>query len=124
MHWPLSGCSLPSFLPLSSYRKSTGASHTTREEEKIWLARNSTTVQIRQGRLAMRRIIIAAATFGVVAATAGIVTWSRFADVEPVAATYLIKAEAALATRAPMISPLEIMATHGKDLPVEAWDAF
>jgi hypothetical protein len=71
----------------------------------------------------MSRTIIAAVAFGLVAATA-VITWSRLVQVEPEVATSVTRAEAAAAIREPMVSPLEIMVSHGKNLPAEVWDAF
>jgi hypothetical protein len=48
----------------------------------------------------------------------------KFVSIEPEAATSVTRAEAAAAIRAPTISPFEIMAKHGKNLPAEVWDAF
>lgn len=70
----------------------------------------------------MTRITVAASAAGLLAATA-VITWSRSAHVEPKSAASVAAAGAA-ATSAPMISPFEIMVKHGKDLPIEAWDAF
>ncbi len=71
----------------------------------------------------MTRITIAAAAVGLLAATA-VMTWSRFAHVEPQLTRSTATAEAVAATTASMISPFELMAKYGKDLPAEAWDSF
>ena len=67
----------------------------------------------------MRRITLVAAIC-VVAATTMIIAGWNFGAPEPKAA--IATAEAAAA--AELISPFEIMVGHGKNLPVEAWDAF
>ena len=56
----------------------------------------------------------------VVAGTTMIIAGWDFGAPEPKAA--IATAEAAAA--AELISPFEIMVGHGKNLPVEAWDAF
>jgi hypothetical protein len=53
-----------------------------------------------------------------------IILWPSFFQVEPEGATSVARAEAAAVVRAPTISPLDLMTTHGKNLPVEVWDAF
>jgi hypothetical protein len=67
----------------------------------------------------MRRITLVAAIC-VVAATTMIIAGWNFGAPEPKVA--IATAEAAAA--AELISPFEIMVRHGKNLPVEAWDAF
>jgi hypothetical protein len=67
----------------------------------------------------MRRIALVAAIC-VVAATTMIIAGRNFGAPEPKVA--IATAEAAAA--AELISPFEIMVRHGKNLPVEAWDAF
>ena len=67
----------------------------------------------------MRRITLVAAIC-VVAGTTMIIAGWNFGVPEPKAA--IATAEAAAA--AELISPFEIMVGHGKNLPVEAWDAF
>ena len=66
----------------------------------------------------MRKITLVAAIC-VVAGTTMIIAGWNFGSPEPKA---IGTAEAAAA--AELISPFEIMARHGKNLPVEAWDAF
>ena len=67
----------------------------------------------------MRRITLVAAVC-VVAGTTMIIAGWDFGAPEPKAA--IATAEAAVA--ADLISPFEIMIRHGRNLPVEAWDAF
>jgi hypothetical protein len=64
--------------------------------------------------------MILLATICVVAATTMILAGWNFGASEPKAA--IATAEAAVA--ADVMSPFEIMVRHGKNLPVEAWDAF
>jgi hypothetical protein len=71
----------------------------------------------------MSRTIGLAAILGITAASI-IIVWPKFVSIEPEAATSVTRAEAAAVIRAPTISPLEIMTEQGKNLPVEAWDAF
>lgn len=67
----------------------------------------------------MRRIALIAAIC-VVAATTMIIAGWNFGAPEPKAA--IATADAATATA--LISPFELMVRHGKNLPMEAWDAF
>lgn len=67
----------------------------------------------------MRRITLVAAIC-VVAGTTMIIAGWDFGAPEPKAA--IATAEAAAA--ATPISPFEIMVRHGKNLPMESWDAF
>jgi len=67
----------------------------------------------------MRRITLVAAIC-VVAGTTMIIAGWGFGTPEPKAA--IATAEAAVA--ADLIWPFEIMIRHGRNLPVEAWDAF
>ena len=67
----------------------------------------------------MRRITLVAAIC-VVAATTMIIAGWNFGAPEPKVAI----ATAEPAAAAELISPFEIMVRHGKNLPVEAWDAF
>jgi hypothetical protein len=67
----------------------------------------------------MRRITLVAAIC-VVAGTTMIIAGWDFGAPEPKAAI----ASAETAAAATPISPFEIMVRHGKNLPVEAWDAF
>lgn len=67
----------------------------------------------------MRRIALIAAIC-VVAATTMIIAGWNFGAPEPKAAI----ATADAATAAALISPFEHMVRHGKNLPMEAWDAF
>ena len=67
----------------------------------------------------MRRIALIAAIC-VVAATTMIIAGWNFGAPEPKAAI----ATADAATAAALISPFELMVRHGKNLPMEAWDAF
>jgi hypothetical protein len=67
----------------------------------------------------MRKITLVAAIC-VVAATTMIIAGWNFGAPEPKVA--IASAEAAAA--ATPISPFEIMVRHGRNLPVEAWDAF
>ena len=67
----------------------------------------------------MRRIILVAAIC-VVAGTTMIIAGWDFGAPEPKAA--VATADAAVAAN--LISPIEIMVRHGRNLPVEAWDAF
>jgi hypothetical protein len=67
----------------------------------------------------MRKMILLA-TICVVAATTMIIAGWNFGASEPKAA--IVTAEAAVA--ADVMSPFEIMVRHGKNLPMEAWDAF
>ena len=67
----------------------------------------------------MRKITFVAATCGLIVTTLIVAGW-RFAPTEPNAATATTGAAARLAP----ISPFEMMARHGKSLPVQAWDAF
>jgi len=67
----------------------------------------------------MRRITLVAAIC-VVAATTMIIAGWNFGAPEPKAV--IATADAAVA--ADLISPFEIMIRHGKNLPMEAWDAF
>jgi len=69
----------------------------------------------------MRKITLVAVICGV-AATMMIVDGWRFAPTEPNAAIESTGAAAA-ASLAPL-SPFEMMVSHGKSLPVQAWDAF
>jgi hypothetical protein len=68
----------------------------------------------------MIKIIAGGAAFGLLLA---IVTWLVFVNLEPKAAATVAKADAAAAERA-ISSPFELMANHGKTLPVEHWPAF
>jgi len=67
----------------------------------------------------MRKITLVAAIC-VVAGTTMIIAGWNFGSPEPKAAIGTAEAAAA----AELISPFEIMVRHGKNLPVEAWDAF
>jgi hypothetical protein len=67
----------------------------------------------------MRKITLVAAICGVAATTMIIAGW-KFGTPEPKAV--IATAEAAAAAK--LISPFEIMVRHGKNVPVEAWDAF
>ena len=67
----------------------------------------------------MRKMTLVA-TICVVAVTTMIIAGWNFRAGEPKAA--IATAEAAVA--ADLISPFEIMVRHGKNLPMEAWDAF
>ena len=67
----------------------------------------------------MRRITLVAAIC-VVAGTTMIIAGWGFGSPEPKAAI----ATADAAPTAELISPFEIMVRHGKNLPMEAWDAF
>jgi hypothetical protein len=67
----------------------------------------------------MRRITLVAAICFVAATTMIIAGW-KFGAPEPKAT--IATADAAAAAK--LISPFEIMARHGKSLPIEAWDAF
>ena len=67
----------------------------------------------------MRRIALIAAVC-VVAATTMIMAGWNFGAPEPKAA--IATADAAAAAQ--LIAPFEIMVRHGKNLPMEAWDAF
>ena len=71
----------------------------------------------------MSRPIGAAAIFGMITASI-IILWPRFVQIEPDAATSVARAEAAAAIGPTTISPFDIMTMHGKNLPVEVWDAF
>jgi hypothetical protein len=53
-----------------------------------------------------------------------IIVWPNLVQIEPEAATSVTRAEAAVAIKTPTISPFEIMAKYGKNLPMEVWDAF
>ena len=66
----------------------------------------------------MRRIALIAAICFVAATTMIIAGWN-FGAGEPKAA--ITTAEAAVA--ADLMSPFELMVRHGKNLPMEAWDA-
>ena len=70
----------------------------------------------------MGKIITAVAAAGLLAATV-VIIWPRFVQVKLDATTTVTTAQAAAVTT-PMISPLEIMIEHGKNLRVEQWDAF
>ena len=67
----------------------------------------------------MRRIALIAAIC-VVAGTTMIIAGWNFGAPERTTAIATAEAEAA----AELISPFEIMVRHGKNLPMEAWDAF
>jgi len=67
----------------------------------------------------MRRITLVAAIC-VVAATTMIIAGWNFGAPEP----KVTIATAEAAATAELISPFEIMVRHGKNLPVDAWDAF
>ena len=67
----------------------------------------------------MRRIALIAAICVLAATTMIIAGWNSSAP-EPKAAI----ATADAATVAALISPFELMVRHGKNLPMEAWDAF
>jgi len=67
----------------------------------------------------MRKMILLA-TICVVAATTMIVAGWNFGAPEPKVA--IATAEASVA--ADLMSPFELMVRHGKNLPMEAWDAF
>jgi len=68
----------------------------------------------------MRKITLVAVICGM-AATMMIVTGWRFAPTE--SKTAIETTGAAAASLAPL-SPFEMMVSHGKSLPVQAWDAF
>src|SRR5260370_19040383 len=64
----------------------------------------------------MIKIITGGAAFGAA-------IWLTFVNVEQKAAATATRQETALTDR-PMILPFELMANHGKTLPVEQWPAF
>jgi hypothetical protein len=69
-----------------------------------------------EGDLVMRRIMVVALIFGVMAT---IVVWSNVVQVKPEVAATLTEAGAEEGRA--MISPLEIMMIHGKNTPVAEW---
>jgi hypothetical protein len=71
--------------------------------------------------IGMMKIIVAAAALASVSAV--VIFWSTFINVEPKTALTVETAQAA-AVETATISPVEMMTKHGKNLPVEQWDAF
>ncbi len=61
---------------------------------------------------------IIGAAVAITAIVVAIVTWSKFAVVDPQAAE---AAKAAAAENPPIISPFDTMIKHGKNLPLEDW---